>query len=419
MTSSSVARKASSSIAPALALLLAAGCSSGKGVTVGTGGSSSGGTTMSGGTAGSGSTAASGGTTSKDGSTASGGTTSKGGTIASGGTTGNDGSFASGGTSGKGGTTGTGGTTGNDGSSASGGTTGKGGTTGTGGEATSGGVTGSGGNPGSGGSGKGGTPGSGGTGKGGTLGSGGVSSMGGATGTGGQAGAGGAAMDGGTGTTTIDCTTAMPTGGQQHSGNTQGGTGNLAWKIWSSQSTGTLTTFGDTPAFTVAWKNSGDYLGRLGFQWGDSGKTYDAYGTITAQYAQKKTGTGGSYSYIGIYGTSPCIEWYIVDDSFDNMPVDLGNATYKGSVTIDDGAYVLYTLQISGTSGSECNGTWMQYYSVRKTARQCGQISLTKHFDAWKAAGMTLGNLQEAGIFVEAAGGSGNVDFSVASITAQ
>ena len=414
MTSSSVARRVSSLMAPALAFLLAAGCSSGRGITVGAGGSSSGGTTTSGGTTGSGGTTASGGTTSNGGTTAIGGTNGNGGTTTSGGTTSNGGTTATGGTAGRGGTTG------------------KGGTTGTGGEATSGGVTGSGGNPGGGGAGKGGTPGSGGTGKGGTLGSGGtgkggtlgsggVGSTGGATGAGGQTGAGGATMDGGTSTTTIDCTAAMPTGGQQHSGNSQGGAGNLAWQIWSNQNTGTLTTFGDTPAFSAAWNNSGDFLARLGFQWGDSGKTYDAYGTITAQYAyNKKTGTGGSYSYIGIYGTSPCIEWYIVDDSFNSMPVHPSNATDKGSVVIDDGTYILYTLQTSGGGGPGCSGSsWMQYYSVRKTARQCGQISITKHFDAWKAAGMTLGNLQEARIVIEAGGGSGSIDFPIANITAQ
>lgn len=59
---------------------------------------------------------------------------------------------------------------------------------------------------------------------------------------------------------------------------------------------------------------------------------------------------------------------------------------------------------------------WIQYYSVRKTARQCGVISLTEHFDAWKGLGMNLGNLLEAKILVEVGGGVGKVDLPVANV---
>ncbi|MEI9936860.1 MAG: glycoside hydrolase family 11 protein [Pseudomonadota bacterium] len=218
----------------------------------------------------------------------------------------------------------------------------------------------------------------------------------------------------------LDCNAAMPTeGGTKHTGLGQGGKDNLAWQLWANTaSNGSITTF-STPAFSADWNNAGDYLARIGFEWGNAGKAYDTYGTITAQYAYKKTGTGGGYSYIGIYGwsTNPCVEWYIVDDSFNKMPVNPGNTTNKGTVTIDDGDYILYTRQTTGTGGSRCNASsWAQYYSVRKTARQCGTISITQHFDAWKAASMPLGNLLEAKILVEVGGGNGSVDFPVANV---
>jgi len=112
---------------------------------------------------------------------------------------------------------------------------------------------------------------------------------------------------------------------QSTRGMVRAGTGNLAWQLWANNaSNGSITTF-TTPAFSAAWNNAGDYLARLGFEWGNSPKTYDAYGTITSAITPiRKTGTGGGYSYIGIYGwsTNPCIEWYIVDDSFNGMPVN-------------------------------------------------------------------------------------------------
>jgi len=58
--------------------------------------------------------------------------------------------------------------------------------------------------------------------------------------------------------------------------------------------------------------------------------------------------------------------------------------------------------------------------SVRTTARDCGVISLTEHFDAWESLGMSMaGNLLEAKILVEVGGGQGSVEFPVANVVAQ
>lgn len=249
-------------------------------------------------------------------------------------------------------------------------------------------------------------------------GGGGSKASGGASGTAGSSSGGSSSSSGGA--APLDCSATMPTDGTKHTGLGQGGKDNLAWQLWANTaSNGSITTF-SIPAFSASWNNAGDYLARIGFEWGNAGKTYDTYGTIAAQYAYKKTGTGGGYSYIGIYGwsTNPCVEWYIVDDSFNGMPVNPGNTTNKGTVKIDGGDYILYTRQTTGTGGSRCNvSSWAQYYSVRKTARQCGTISITQHFDAWKAASMPLGNLLEAKILVEVGGGNGSADFPVANVT--
>ena len=335
------------------------------------------------------------------------------------------------------------GATASGGASATGGTNGTGGLTGTGGkgDTASGGATGTGG---SGPKGSGGNVGSGGVsaGSGGASGSGGMTASGGAVGTGGRGGAtpiggGGSKGSGGmTGSTSsggttgaaggsgtsmeINCDASPPSGGMVHSSSNASGTAaGLNWTIWSNGSGGSITTY-STPAFSAAWNNSGDFLARIGLQWNNT-KTYDQYGTITAQYAEKRTGSGGGYSYIGIYGwsTNPCVEWYIVDDSFNTMPVNPGNTTNKGTVDIDGGSYILYTRATSGTGGSKCSGVsnWNQFYSVRKTARKCGTITISDHFKAWAAAGMTLGKMDQAQILVEVGGGSGSIDFSTANVT--
>jgi endo-1,4-beta-xylanase len=291
---------------------------------------------------------------------------------------------------------------------------------GTGGSGT-GGLPGSGGIVGTGGTNRGGNSGTGGAagarGTGGTLGgSGGAkagnSGSGGATGTGGNSGGGGAV--------TVDCSTAVPSGGTAHTVMSMSGmAAGLTWSIWSNQSPGTITTY-SVPAFGASWNNNGDFLARLGVQWNDT-KTYDQYGTISSQFVEKKTGTGGQYSYIGVYGwsTNPCVEFYIVEDSFNQMPVNPGSTTMKGTVDIDGGTYIIYLRPTTGTGGSNCQGvsSWNQFYSVRKTARTCGTISISQHFAAWAAAGLTLGKMDQAQLLVEVGGGSGSVDFAVANVT--
>jgi hypothetical protein len=324
-----------------------------------------------------------------------------------GGSLGSDVPVASGGVGGK---AGTGGASGFGGMTGLGGLPGTGAAQGTGGLPGIGGTPGIGGLPGNGGAARtGGVPGTGGItiGVGGTPGSGGRQNTGGVIGTAGTIGAGGVPRTGGiaasggtlstggfpgTGGTPDTCPVGPTlTGATPHSGNSQGAAASLNWYLWSTYGTGSLTTY-DTPAFSAAWNNSGDFLARLGLKWDDT-KTYDQLGTITAQFAETKTGAPPRYSYIGVYGWSlnPCVEYYIVEDSFDAMPVRPSGVASKGTVNIDGGTYTLYSAAMTGT-GSACSGAsaWTQFWSVRQTARQCGQISLSQHFKAWNDAGMAL-----------------------------
>ncbi len=317
------------------------------------------------------------------------------------------------GTGGKGtGGIGTGGT-GTGGFTATGGHVGTGGIIGTGGITGEGGTIGPGGRIGSGGNG--GRPGTGGqviTG---------VGGRGGATGTGGRAGAPGTGGTSATGGTTGTCTAgAVPSGGTSHCSSNQSGTvGSQQWTIWSSGGGGCLITYGSTAAFSATWNNSGDFLARVGQGLG-SNKTYDQYTTIAADFAETKSGSGGGYSSIGVYGwsVSPLVEFYVDEDSYNNLG---GSGSKMGTFTIDgEGTYDVYKhQQVNQPSIQGGNATFDQFISVRQGKRTCGHISLSKHFAAWKGFGMTLGKLEEAKILIEAGGGSGRIDFTTASVTAQ
>jgi hypothetical protein len=218
----------------------------------------------------------------------------------------------------------------------------------------------------------------------------------------------------------------MPTGGTPHCGaNASGNAGGLSWSLWSNalNSNSCITTY-DAPAFSASWVESGDFLARIGLEFGSSAKPYTDYGTIEAHFSYNKTGTGGGYAYIGMYGWSnePCVEWYIVDDSYNNFPFDAWNATQTGTAFIDGEDYKLFRNSTNGTGGSRCNmgeTQWDQFWSIRQSARQCGVISVTDHFDAWVQAGMNMGKVLEVKILVEVGGGSGSIEFPVADVIAQ
>ncbi len=250
---------------------------------------------------------------------------------------------------------------------------------------------------------------------------GGQAAVGGAVSTGGKAATGGAGTAGSTGT--IDCSAPMPTSGATtHCGSYRTGkAGSLSWELWSnSYSSNACITYYTVPAFSAKWNNNGDFLARLGIEWG--GKSIASLGTITAEYTFKKSGTGGGFSYIGVYGwaTSPCVEYYIIDDSFNGMPFSPWNMQNKGSATIDGEVYKFYSGSTGGTGGSRCagGGTFTQYWSIRQKGRQCGVMTITKHFEEWKKVGMSMDNILEAKILAETGGGSGTVDFPIASVKA-
>ncbi|MES1183961.1 MAG: glycoside hydrolase family 11 protein [Myxococcales bacterium] len=273
-----------------------------------------------------------------------------------------------------------------------------------------------GGNPngGSAGNGTGGRRGFGGSGTGGRGGGG--SSSGGSSGNGGASNTGGGTGSGGA----LNCSGAPLSGGTQHcSSNAQGNVGSYSWTIWSSGSGGCVTPYGVGAAFKATWNNSGDFLARVGLGLG-SNKTYDQFGTFSADFAETKSGSAGGYSYIGIYGwsVSPLIEYYIVDDWFSNRPNPGGSKV--GTLTVDGGTYDIYKhQQVNQPAITGGNQTFDQFFSVRQTARSCGHISISEHFKQWASLGLKLGNMEEARILIEAGGGNGSIDFTTGTLTVQ
>jgi endo-1,4-beta-xylanase len=128
--------------------------------------------------------------------------------------------------------------------------------------------------------------------------------------------------------------------------------------------------------------------------------SFDSVVNYTGTY--KPTGN----SYLALYGYSgnPYAETYVMESFASHNPTDNTNMTYHGS-HFSDGAY--YEVW------DKFNGNLHQYWSIRHTNRVGGTITFKNHYDAWNAAGLKLGALQNFFIAVEGQPGTGTADLTV------
>ena len=248
---------------------------------------------------------------------------------------------------------------------------------------------------------------------------------------GGTPGRGGAPMGGaaatgaaGTGMAGDTSTEMCPAGshsspGTKHCGMSDSGTadGNYTYNIYSDgKGSGCMTTYGVDATFSATWTGVGDWIARVGLAF-DKTKTYDQIGVFSSDFAYTMTGiTSGGFGNVGIYGWSvnPLHEYYIIENWLGKRP----NFTQVDTLTIDgEGTYEIQSnTQNNQPNITGTNATFVQFWSVRTTPRQCGHISISKHFDKWKSLGMTLGNLEEARILVEAQNNTGSMDFTTGTV---
>jgi hypothetical protein len=194
---------------------------------------------------------------------------------------------------------------------------------------------------------------------------------------------------------------------QTISSNKTGKNGSYFYEYWKDNGSGTMT-LKDGCNFSCTWGSVGNILFRQGVRPGSRKQIV----TYTADY--KPTGN----SYLSVYGwfKSPLVEYYIIESWGSWKPP--GSATSKGTITTDSGTYDIYQNQRTGPS-IEGNGTFQQYWSVRKTKHTSGVITCANHFDAWESKGMKIGSMYEVSFNVEAyqsSGGTADVIVSMDTI---
>lgn len=193
-------------------------------------------------------------------------------------------------------------------------------------------------------------------------------------------------------------------------------------ELWRDTNTGNMTVFGDSAdcAFKANWNNSGDFLARVGYFDSLSTKKYSDLGEIYAVYNFSKNGTGGSYSYIGVYGwtKNPTIEYYIVDDTFSPDSEDMFWGTEEiGTYKVDGVEYTLMVGLRNNVPSILGNMSFKQVFAVRSSFQTCGKINVTEHFKNWEKLGVNIGNIYDCKLLCEVGGGSGSIEYTCASMS--
>ena len=212
-----------------------------------------------------------------------------------------------------------------------------------------------------------------------------------------------------------------------------GSVGNYDFQLWYDHAQSGSATFYNEGSMNCSFQGAGDYLCRMGLQF-NSDKTYDQLGgDIMAEFKLVKQNISGvGYSYVGVYGwmegvsgaPNGLVEYYVVDNTLAQyMPGDWVGDTKKGDYTIDGAVYTVYRNTRFGPAiGGNNDREFHQYFSIRKSARDCGTINVSAHIKKWKELGMSDGKLYEAKVLGEAGctgngcGVSGTADFPVARV---
>ncbi len=267
---------------------------------------------------------------------------------------------------------------------------------------------------------------------GGTNGSGGAS--GGALGSGGEGGdpssGGSSGGDSGAGGSSGGAPSACPTvpaltGGTEYCSNTKGTIpgSQLGFELWAEGSgSGCMRVHGSDGAFSATWTDVEDFLARTGLDFNQT-QTHSQIGNIKAEFAATKEEEGGGFTYIGVYGwtVNPLREFYILEDWGSVMPGGFSSdgtpRDEVGTLVADGETYDVWKkTRVDKPAITGDSETFDQYFSIRRTARQCGTISVSDHFSQWEALGEPLGNLHEVKLLLESQQNSGSVQFTTARV---
>ncbi|SHN27380.1 glycoside hydrolase family 11 protein [Gracilibacillus kekensis] len=189
-------------------------------------------------------------------------------------------------------------------------------------------------------------------------------------------------------------------------GNETGTHGGYDYEFWKDSGGWGSMTLNSGGTFSAEWGNVGNILFRKGKKF-DQTQTHQQIGNITIDYGVNYQPSGNSYLTVYGWTVDPLVEYYIVDSWGDWRPP---GSSSKGTITVDGGTYDIYETTRVQQPSIIGTATFQQYWSVRRSKRTSGNISVSEHFKAWENHGMPMGNMHEVALTVEGYQSSGSAD---------
>jgi len=196
--------------------------------------------------------------------------------------------------------------------------------------------------------------------------------------------------------------------------------GNYNYELWNQYGQGTgCMTLGSGGSFSGHWSGIQNYLARRGFSYNET-ETHTQIGTFSTTYSCNYVPNSSSgNSYLAVYGwtSDPLVEYYIIEDWRNWIPSMAQGTQSLGTLSIDGGIYDIYVADRINQPSIKGDTTFKQYFSIRRTKRSSGTISISEHFKKWESLQMPLGKLYEVAFVVEGYQSSGTFDFQSLEIS--
>lgn len=190
--------------------------------------------------------------------------------------------------------------------------------------------------------------------------------------------------------------------------------GSYNYELWNQYGQGTgCMTLGTGGSFSGHWSGIQNYLARRGFSYNET-QTHSQIGTFSTTYnCSYNPNSSSGNSYLAVYGwtSDPLIEYYIIEDWRNWIPSMAQGTQSLGTLSIDGGIYDIYVADRINQPSIKGDTTFKQYFSIRRTKRSSGTISISEHFKKWESLQLPLGKLYEVAFVVEGYQSSGDFNF--------
>ena len=184
---------------------------------------------------------------------------------------------------------------------------------------------------------------------------------------------------------------------------------NFRTQYWANDNANLSWTSGPGGSYRVSWnqRSGGNFV---------VGKGYSPGAVTRVNYTGQFQVSGNSY--LALYGWTldPLVEYYVIESFGIHNPSDNANSTCYGTFQSDGGTYEVWMKWRVNAPSIIGTATFPQFWSVRTRRHVGGSINTTRHFEAYRRAGLRMGRLLDMFVGIEGQAGNGSANITVGAL---